>query len=289
MTGLAMSADGRTLVSMGGVTLAWDVASELSSSRATVVQHARPEWPKVDVSPDGRWIAISGDGRAVYSRNGESTVFLQSPNALDLTEPCFPVEFRFSPDGQWIAGAGWDGAIDIFRVSELRVATEDRTEVVEPVASLPQKCGPPAQPIDGLNIGPAMRSAFSPDSLTLVTEAGSVYRTSDWQPVVETDLAPAPHGLHGGFEVSAGGHTLISDCAYADTQPCGQFAAPFPKYSSDGQWVVAGATVTHVSGQRHVLDPAALVGIFAPNGDVIAAGADNSITRYCKQPSLAPL
>jgi hypothetical protein len=31
-----------------------------------------------------------------------------------------------------------------------------------------------------------------------------------------------------------------------------------------------------------VLDATALAGIFAPNGDVIAAGSDNSLTRYCK-------
>jgi hypothetical protein len=287
MTGLAMSADGLTLVSMGGVTLAWDVAPDFSSSRATVVGHARPEWPKVDVSPDGRWIAISGDGRAVYSRNGEGTEPLKAPIVFDVAEPCFPLELRFSPDGQWIAGAGWDGVINVYRTSELRVPLEPTAEAVEPVASLPQKCGPVVEVLPGLMIGPTMRSAFSPDGLTLVTEAGSVYRTSDWQPVVESDLAPAPHGLRGGFEVSATGRHLISDGTRGNALPWGQFAAPFPKYSSDGQWFLAGATVAHVSSRWYVLDPAALVGIFAPNGDIIAAGADNSITRYCRQPSPA--
>ena len=32
-----------------------------------------------------------------------------------------------------------------------------------------------------------------------------------------------------------------------------------------------------------MLDATALVGIFVPNGDVIAAGADSSLTRYCKR------
>jgi WD40 repeat protein len=288
MTGLAMSADGQSLVSMGGVTLVWDVASEFSSSRATVVGNARPEWPKVDISRDGRWIAISGDGRAVFSRSGEDAVFLRSPSALDVAEPCFPVELRFSPDGQWIAGAGWDGTIDVFRVSDLRVATGDISDVIEPVASLPQKCGAVVEVLDGLMLAPTMRSAFSPDGLTLVTEADSVYRTGDWQPMVETELAPYPHGLRGGFEVSAGGQGLASDCIQGDPQLCGRWAAPFPKYSSDGQWIVAGGTLTHRSGQGHVLDPAALVGIFTPTDDVIVAGPDNSITRYCKQPSPAP-
>src|SRR6188768_495147 len=70
ISALAMNADGGTLVSMGGVTLVWDVASAFGDSSAVYVDQATPEWPRVEVSPDGRWIAIFGDGRRLVSRDG---------------------------------------------------------------------------------------------------------------------------------------------------------------------------------------------------------------------------
>jgi hypothetical protein len=279
MTGLAMSADGRTLVSMGGVTLAWDVRTDFSSSVATCVTNAAPEWPKVDVSPDGRWIAISGDGRRVVSRQGVPAAGFAA--AIDVPAPCFPIELRFSPDGAWLAGAGWSGAIDVFRMTDLEAIAMSGGGQLEPSASLLSTCAPENASSSGVRT--AMRSAFTPDGRTLVTELGGEYTTDTWRVVDDPFGVPAPHGLRGGFEVSALGTTLVSDCdASSGTLACHPYGAPFPKFSAEGHWIVAGATLEHVTGAAIVLDASALVGIFAPNGDVIAAGADNSLTRYCK-------
>lgn len=71
----------------------------------------------------------------------------------------------------------------------------------------------------------------------------------------------------GGFEVSADGRQLVSDCVYPsglETERCSSRAGTFPKFSREGHWIVAGATLTHVSGETRVLDASALVGIFAP-------------------------
>jgi WD40 repeat protein len=281
ITSLAMSADGLTLVSMGGVTLVWDVASDFSASRAIYVDYGSPEWPKVDISPDGRWIAISGDGRRVVSRTGLRPAGFAT--SFEAPDPCFPIELRFSPDGEWLAGAGWTGAIDVFRMADLDALAPSGFEDLDPISSIPANCGPGAPAV--INVGTATRSAFTPDGRTLVTETGARYATADWQQLDGRVTDPALHGLRGGFEVSALGSTLVSDCTYysdIDSHQCPPHAAPFPKFSPEGHWIVAGATLSHLSGDTRVLDASALVGIFAPNGDVIAAGADNSLTRYCK-------
>lgn len=280
ITGLAMSADGLTLVSMGGATLVWDVAFDFSASTAIYVHDGAPERPRIEISPDGLWIAISGDGRLVIPRSGLEVVGFGGAEIVN--EACFPAELRFSPDGEWLAGAGWTGAIDVFRVADVEPLASSGGGVLEPTTSMPATC------VAGNGVVPSglttTRSAFTPDGRTLVTEAGSRYATSDWR-LEGAVMNPAPHGLRGGFEVSAIGGTLVSDCRYGvdtDSEVCAPYAAPFPKFSAEGHWIVAGATLTHVSGETRVLDAAALVGIFAPNGDVIAAGADNSLTRYCK-------
>ncbi len=275
MTGLAMSADGLSLVSMGGVTLVWNVASDFSASSAIYVDRASPEWPKVDISPDGRWIAISGDGRRIVSRSGLQAVGFESNSGI--LEPCFPIELRFSPDGQWLAGAGWGGGIGVFRVADLEASAAPGLGTLDPTASIPASCV--VNP-ELANLRTATRSAFTPDGRTLVTETGGRYATADWQELEGPHMDPALHSLRGGFEVSALGSTLVSDCP--SDLACRSYPAPFPKFSPDGHWIVAGATLTHVSGVGRDLDASALVGIFAPNGDVIAAGADNSLTRYCK-------
>jgi WD40 repeat protein len=280
ITGLAMSADGLTLVSMGGATLVWDVASDFSASRAIYVDHGSPEWPKVDVSPDGRWIAISGDGRRVVSRTG--LVEFGFGSSFDAPDPCFPIELRFSPDGEWLAGAGWTGAIDVFRMADLEERATSGGGTLDATSSITANCAPGNPLVTGVRT--ATRSSFTPDGRTLVTEAGARYSTTDWQLLGGAVMDPAPHGLLGSFEVSVNGGSLVSDCAVdveSRARDC-RYGAPFPKYSPEGHWYVAGATLTHVSGETRVLDETAFVGIFAPNGDVIAAGADNSLTRYCK-------
>ncbi len=55
------------------------------------------------------------------------------------------------------------------------------------------------------------------------------------------------------------------------------------KFSPEGNWVVSGTTLLHLpDGQQRVLDPAAVLAAFVPDGDVIALLADNTLARYCR-------
>jgi hypothetical protein len=278
ITALAMSADGLTLVSMGGMTLVWDVAPVFADSRATYVDHGSPEWPQLDISPDGRWITIFGDGRRVLSRDGVRGPWLAG--LLGSGAQCWPAEARFSPDGTWLVGASFGPGIDVFRVADLDGPAE--TEL-QPFVSLPAPCGPGAFLPE--TFGSTTRVAFTPDGQLLVTETGARYRTSDWQLESEPQGQPTSHGYNGALTVSVEGTPLLSDCTYNSTshgQDCTPQGGRFPVFSSDGRWLLAGGTLTHVpSGETRVLDATAPVGIVAPNGDVIAAARDNSLTRYC--------
>jgi hypothetical protein len=278
MTALAMSADGRTLVSMGGVTLVWDVATAFADSRATYVDRGSPEWPQLAVSPDGRWITIFGDGRRVVSRDGARGPWLAGRTGSDAQ--CWPAEARFSPDGAWLVGASFGPGIDVFRVADLDAPAQTD---IEPFVSLSAACGPGAFLPDTL--GSTTRVSFTPDGELLVTETGAKYRTADWQLMTMPQGQPKSHGYNGALTVSVNGTALLSDCDYqssSDSHDCTPPGGRFPAFSSDGRWLLAGGTLTHVaSGETRVLDATAPVGIFAPNGDVIAAGHDNTLTRYC--------
>ena len=277
ISALAMNADGGTLVSMGGVTLVWDVAPAFADSRATYVDRATPEWPRVEVSPDGRWIAIFGDGRRLVSRDGMSGPSISA----GLIAECWPAEARFSPDGQWLVGAGFGPGIDVFRVADFDVAPSAE---VQPVHSLAAPCGPIHPQL--APYASTSRIAFTPDGQRLATETGAQYSTDDWQVVRDRRGQPAQHGLDGSFELSAKGAALVSDCHYEkaiDGYRCAPERGRFPRFSADGSWVLAAGTLRHIaSGETRELDASAAVAIFAPNGDVIAASADNSLTRYCK-------
>jgi WD40-like Beta Propeller Repeat len=278
ISALAMNADGGTLVSMGGVTLVWDVAPAFADSRATYVDRATPEWPRVEVSPDGRWIAIFGDGRRLVSRDG---MLGPSIYAGSTFAECWPAEARFSPDGQWLVGAGFGPAIDVFRVADFDVAPSAE---VQPVHSVAARC----RSIEAHETlyASTSRIAFTPDGQRLETETGAQFSTDDWRLVREGHGEPAQHGLDGSLELSARGAALVSDCHYEkaiDGYSCSPEPGRFPRFSADGSWLLAAGTLRHVaSGETRVLDASAAVGIFAPNGDVITASADNSLTRYCK-------
>jgi hypothetical protein len=278
ISALAMSADGGTLVSMGGVTLVWDVAPAFADSRATYVDRARPESPRVEVSPDGRWLAIFGDGRRLVSRDGSQGPLIGPDSS---SAQCWPAEARFSPDGQWLVGAGFGPVIDVFRVADFDVGGHVG---VPPVHSLAAPCGPSSSQL--AMYGSTSRVAFTADGQRLETEIGAQFSTSDWQLVTEGRGEPVQHGLNGSFELSVQGAALLSDCQNkqnGDGYICGPEPGRFPRFSADGSWVLAAGTLRHLaSGKTQVLDATAAVGIFAPNGDVIAASADNSLTRYCK-------
>jgi WD40 repeat protein len=271
ITALAMSADGQTLASMGGLTLIWNVAPSFADSTAIYVDRGTPEWPRLSLSRDGRWLAISGDGWRLVSRDGVRGPRLSLPYGLGYDSSCWPAQVIFSPDGLWIAGTGFGPHIGVFGAADLEQPPESE---LEPIELLAASCGS-----SGLApIASTPRIAFTPDSQALVTETGARYRTSDWQLTKAPQGLPLGHGLNGALTISPDGTPLLSDCS----ETCEPYPARYPDFSADGNWIVAGGTLTHVrTGNVQVLDASAAVGIFTPNGDVVAAAQDNTLTRYC--------
>lgn len=279
ITALAMSADGRTLVSMGGAVVLWDVKSSFAESTAVYLDRAIPEWPNLELSPDGQWLAISGDGMRILSRAGERGAY------LDFGDwKCWPASARFSPDGRWFTLSGLGEGLTAYAVADFRLASSDQSSpvVVGHVASLPAACGPVGFIPGGAN--PLF--AFAPDSDRLITETGDEFSTEDWRLLTAGSGEPSAHGLRASFEVASNGQRILSSCEISDNLPvCTPYRAPSPKLSADGRWVLSGGTLTHLaSGATQVLDPSGVVGIFTPNGDAIVAGSDSSLTRYCLRP-----
>jgi WD40 repeat protein len=193
MTGLAVSADGRTLASLGGAVLAWHLAPQFEESRAQYLFSAGLERPEVEVSPDGRWISASGDGRIVGSTSGE----ILFPPYGNPPNPCWPLEFRFSPDGKWAAGAGLNQGIEVFRMSAV-----EGTGRMDLAQNLFADC---TVSHIGIPIRFSERVAFTSDGEYLETETGKRYRTSDWQQVSEGSGNPVPHQMLGSLELSSTG------------------------------------------------------------------------------------
>jgi hypothetical protein len=255
-----MSRDGKKLASLADDLVFWDVVEPFDGSRPTLADVAVPERPRVELSPDGLFIAISGD--AWYGKRAlpEEPVLI-GPRSSNIHLPsCIYGQAIFSPDGRWLAGT-YQGSILIYAVSDLEARNE------EPAYELEAAC---------VSIG------FSPDGKVLATSTGARYETDTFTPLSSGLIGPPVQSFLDSMEVAVDGDVLYSSCSTGGGPACSG-EAPFPKFSPDGHWVVAGATVRNrATNERVVLDPTARVGIFAPNGDVIAAGADESITRYCR-------
>jgi hypothetical protein len=292
---LSMSADGAVLASnaANGVRI-WRVANRFEESTATEVASGAPEHPDVQVSPDGRWIARMGDGLRVFDVRDGSPVAprLSTP---DPSTACPWPQIRFSPDGLSLAGTDWGPNIEIRDAREIGAG-----------GSLAPRLGLPTA---GCDRGASVRVAFSPDGKTLATSAPAFYRTSDWQQIPPFPAGTTPQGFGPRDEVKwapDGREILVSrgcqqraGVAYSAPMVCTASAyavsdgrrvetfrdltAPFPSYSPEGHWMVAGGTLLHrPSGEARVFDPAAGVALFAPNGDIIAGDSDLTLTRYCR-------
>lgn len=86
-------------------------------------------------------------------------------------ERCWPVMLRFSPDGRWLAGTNFDGALELFDAQALTT-----TDELEPTTRARLSCAEsgPSRLYDN-----PPRSAFAPDSTVVFTETGDGYRVND--------------------------------------------------------------------------------------------------------------
>ena len=244
-----------------------------------------------DISDDGRWASAAGDNRVLYSAvDGRLAWPSRLPSAnVDSAG----TQLRMSPQGNWAAGASYEGTMDVF-------ALGDATRM-------------PWLPVSVLPMGCQEAAAFSRDEKMLATSRPSLYRfdatTADkWQPVWSHPSNSAPPVFPGlgnwltdvrfspdetALVVSHCDHVLPANCAAtlykAATgeviQTLADLTAPRPSFSPDGSWIVAGAKLLHLpSGDTRSLDSSLplTAAVFTPEGDIVVGAANVVLARYCR-------
>jgi hypothetical protein len=248
---------------------------------------------EVDVSPDGKTVALAGDGRGLFG-GVDGRILWPSPPPPPEIGPgiCLPIRLRFSPQMTWLAGNYYTRVVDVFDVRDLARGTPP-----VPFLQLPSGC-------DAV--------AFSRDDRLMATSGGALYQTArnaeGWRKLWSA-IVPAPpeddrtitSGLANDVsfspdetqllvsrctEISAGCVvSLLSVDTGAVLRQLPELQSPHPSYSPDGSWIVAGGTLLHLaSGDVRKLDAAmaTTTALFTPDGDIIAGSADDVLTRYCR-------
>ncbi len=157
-------------------------------------------------------------------------------------------------------------------------------------------------------LGCNARAVFSPDGTLVATSDPRLYRTSDWSAVWSASdasadpFAPvAPTEFTNEFYddiqfrpnaqellVSRSGdegseHALYSLADGTLIRHLPELQSMRAKISPEGNWVVSGTTILHLpDGEQRVFDAQSVLATFAPNGDIVALLADNSLARYCR-------
>ena len=266
MASLDIDASGTLLVTNDGSATAWRVAEPFDASVALWSKGGEGAY-NTDVSEDGTMVVISGDLRLVFdAMTGEELPMPQSPPPEGLpNEICILTQYRFSPDGRYIAGKHYDTVVEVFETTGFSLVAELETT----------GCG------QGLQ--------FDDDSIN--TPEGA-FLTRDWSaaaplvPIAETTglfseckvyLEPRygiPTSCCGGGDVSEC-RTTISGTTLTGGR--------HPRLSSEQHWLVAAGTLLHLpSGETRAFDENVSEALFAPNGDVIAGRMDGTVVRYCR-------
>lgn len=263
ISSLGMSEDGQLLVSNDGLAIAWRVAEPFGASEVLWAKAGEGAY-NTDVSRDGRLVATSGDVRLVFdARDGTSLALpaMEAPLNIDFSNICIGSEFRFSPDGRYIAGKRYGTQIDVFDLTTLKQVAQMETN----------GCG------QGLTF-----------SAELITSPEGSFRTSDWSATTSLNATPSTGGLSADCEIylepSSGAPTTCCN-GHCQTHAAdvtidgGKHAS----LSREGHWLVAGGTLAHLpSGETRVLDDAASEALFAPNGDVIVGEQTGDLVRFCR-------
>ena len=290
---LALSRDGSLLVSnvLSFAAFGFEVAPRFADSR--VVWSAAVEINlEVDVSADGKTVAVAGDGRALYGGLDGRIVWPSPPPPPEIAPSiCLPVRLRFSPKMTWLAGNNYTRVVDVFDVRDLSRGTPP-----VPLVHLPAGC-------DAV--------AFSRDERLMATSGAALYRTSlnaDGWLKLWSAAVPAPpedgritSGLANDVSFSPDEAQLLVSRCNESTNGClvslvsvetgaivrglPELQTAHPSFSPEGSWIVAGGTLLHLpSGDVRKLDPdlATTTALFTPDGDIIAGSADDVLTRYCR-------
>lgn len=114
---VAVSADGRTLATIGGegkVKL-WSVQAQ--PELMFEIEEAAPFW--MAFSPDGRWLATTHEDGTVALRDRAAPRKRMILGAHKATA----VGTGFSPNGQWLATAAWDGTAKVWDLASRELVT----------------------------------------------------------------------------------------------------------------------------------------------------------------------
>jgi hypothetical protein len=267
VSSLDIDASGTLLVTNDGAATAWRVAEPFDASVA-LWTHGGEGAYNTDVSEDGTMVVTSGDLRLVFDAvTGEQLPIPQPPPPalVPFDEICILTQYRFSPDGRYVAGKHYDTIVEVFETTGFSLVAELETT----------GCG------QGLK--------FDDDSIN--TPEGA-FRTSDWSaatplnPIAETKGLLAECRVY--LEPRHGIRTTC--CASGSVDECRTtlsgatlIGGRHPRLSNEGHWLIAAGALLHApSGETRMLDETASEALFAPNGDVIAGRTDGSVVRYCR-------
>jgi hypothetical protein len=260
----------------------WSSARDFADSQQRAIGYASI-LHDVEFSPTSE-LFVSGDGWATYS--GEATRRIEHV----LPEPagngnCILTTLRASPANRWLGVGQNTAALHVRdRASGEHVATIETP---------------------GCNT----RAAFSSDERYLATSGAALYRTSDWARLWTAHRigAPGPSDfdppadlyqdvafLSGDTELlvsHCGGQPGPNTCRYALysvadgtlIRELPQLGAHRASVSAESHWVAAGKVLLHVpTNTVRTLDPAPALSVFTPEGDLIGASDDGTLTHYCR-------
>lgn len=291
---LALSADGRTLVSVGEETLRWKLAERFEDSVPSYVAGG-VYMSRAQLDPEARWVTLAGDGRTISSLEGPDRVSFQTPLSQGKSlpaNPCVWLQFRFSRDSSFLLSTTYDYGLEVFRVAELHDFAE-RSAAAVPVFRFDDfSCDTFSLSQDGSRI--LLSRGDSLDASALPTLGGALTSSDELRTPLDDDVL-SPDG--SDRVVSSGCQQVFDDLG--ETHSCRtelrstrfgnriipELTAPFPSFSPEGHWLAAGPTLMHLpSRETVVVDPNARVSVFTPEGDVIAGERDGSLARFCRTP-----
>jgi WD40 repeat protein len=280
LIGISVSPDGtRFATTTGYLMMIWNIDAEFSASSPAWVARTGLDMYS-QFSPDGSILAVSGDGRALFSADGSSMFRVLPPPSVST---CGWAHFAFSPDGRWVAGGFYGFFVDVYD-----------TMTHELVTRLPSSsCNSTA--------------SFSPDGALLVTGALETYRTTDWTRVSPENIVPVQgtfednEAMNGATFAPDGTNLVVSRCTLDSLSINGSrhcqnwlstadgvarttlpVSGPRPNFSPDGGNIVAGADLLQLSsGAVASLGPDITSAAFAPNRDIIAGTKDGAVVRFC--------
>jgi len=286
---LALSADGNTLVSVGAEALRWELSDTFESSRPSYIGSA-PYLSRVEIDSAARWAAFGGDGRSLFSLDAPEQVYFPASPPTPLEELCVWLQVRFSPDSRFLVSTTWANEVQVYQTDQLLGFAHDRAEAVPASQRSEGSCPTLAFSRDGTRV---QASDGELDATQLPSLSGSLPPSAPRNPF--DDIINSPDGVD--TIISSGCGQVFDELG--ETQACvtvlhsARFAdgvlpdltAPFPSFSPEAHWVVAGTRLRHLpSGKSLELDPKVRVSIFTPRGDIIVGERDGSLARYCLQP-----